>query len=62
MKGMLSKVSKSSFKRRSYQSLSNNDPDRLLGHYLEKKILFFSKKFILLPKQQNKFSSWLDRR
>lgn len=32
---MLSKISKSSFKgRRSYHSLSNNEPDRLLGHYL----------------------------
>lgn len=34
MKGMLSKISKSSFKRLSYQSLPNNDPDRLLGHYI----------------------------
>lgn len=31
---MLSKISKSSLKRRSYHSLSNNEPDRLLGHYL----------------------------
>ena len=31
---MLSKISISSFKRLSYQSLPNNDPDRLLGHYL----------------------------
>jgi hypothetical protein len=34
MKGVLSKISKSSLKRRSYHSLSNNEPDRLLGHYL----------------------------
>lgn len=34
MKGFLSKISKSSLKRRSYHSLSNSEPDRLLGHYL----------------------------
>lgn len=34
MKGMLSKMSKSSLKRRLYHSLFNNEPDRLLGHYL----------------------------
>lgn len=37
MKGVLSKISKSSLKRRSYHSLSNNEPDgasSLLGHYL----------------------------
>jgi hypothetical protein len=34
MKGVLSKISKSSLKRRSYHSLSKNEPDRLLGHYL----------------------------
>jgi hypothetical protein len=32
MKGKLSKISKSSFKRRQYHSSSNND--NLLGHYL----------------------------
>jgi hypothetical protein len=31
---MLSKILKSSFKRRLCHSLSNNEPDRLLGHYL----------------------------
>ena len=34
MKGFLSKISKSSLKRRSYHFLSNSEPDRLLGHYL----------------------------
>lgn len=31
---MLSKISKSSLKRPSYHYLSNNEPNRLLGHYL----------------------------
>lgn len=32
MKGILDKISKSSFKSRAYQCSSNND--KLLGHYL----------------------------
>lgn len=34
MKGVLSKIVKSSFKPRSYHQLSNNVPNNLLGHYL----------------------------
>ena len=34
MKGKFRKICKSSFKRRPYHSLSNNEPSKLLGHYL----------------------------
>ncbi len=34
VKGKFREISKSSFKRRPYHSLSNNEPSKLLGHYL----------------------------
>jgi hypothetical protein len=34
VKGKFREISKSSFKRRPYHSLSNNEPNKLLGHYL----------------------------